>query len=197
MDNTCNITISLIKSNVVSESMRSGYMEFLHRYINHPNSIHDEEITLVKQEAKKLKIETHSYNEEQLHEVLKLYQNIKNRNTYSYSKNTEQNSHRVNTNNNSETSEIEKLNGIIKDLKQKGKQAVASRDEWKRRAEIAESKQNEHFSNYDRKFKQVKKMFSKMYHPDSITGDKFEKLVKQEIFKEFWQIIEEIDKSIT
>jgi transcription initiation factor TFIIIB Brf1 subunit/transcription initiation factor TFIIB len=91
--------------------------------------------------------------------------------------------------------EISRLNEIIIDLRQKGKQAVASRDRWKERAELAERKQNESSQNNDYKFMQVKKMFSKMYHPDSLTGDRFEKLIKQEIFKEFWQIIENIEKN--
>lgn len=91
--------------------------------------------------------------------------------------------------------EISRLNEIIIDLRQKGKQAVASRDKWKERAELAERKQNEQSQNNDYKFKYVKKMFSKMYHPDSLAGDRFEKLIKQEIFKEFWQVIENIEKN--
>ena len=46
------------------------------------------------------------------------------------------------------------------------------------------------------KFKKVKISFLKMYHPDSVSGDRFEKLIKQEIFKEFWQSIEDIERDI-
>ena len=105
-------------------------------------------------------------------------------------------SSKYNQESNSEKAEAEilRLNDIIIDLRQKGKQAVASRDKWKARAEVAERKQNEQSQNNDYKFKHVKKMFSKMYHPDSVSGDRFEKLIKQEIFKEFWQVIENIEK---
>ena len=96
---------------------------------------------------------------------------------------------------NSSEFEIIKLNKIIDDLRQKGKKAVASRDKWKKRAEIAESKLQEgRASANNNKFKRVKISFSKMYHPDNIPGNEFEKLIKQEIFKEFWQVIENIDK---
>ena len=90
--------------------------------------------------------------------------------------------------------EIVRLNEIIIDLRQKGKQAVASRDKWKERAICAEDKTSLHSGIRDEKFLLVKKSFSKMYHPDAILEDRFEKLIKQEIFKEFWQIIEQIEK---
>lgn len=90
--------------------------------------------------------------------------------------------------------EITNLKQIIDDLRQKGKKAVRSRDNWKKRAEIAESKlEEDHGSSNNNKFKKVKINFSKMYHPDNIPGNGFEKLIKQEIFKEFWQVIEKIE----
>ncbi len=98
-----------------------------------------------------------------------------------------------NTKINSPKSETEKLNDIIKELREKGKQAVASRDEWRKRAEVAEKELSSRTNNNDLKFRQVKMKFSKMYHPDTVTGDKFEKLIKQEIFKEFWQEIINIE----
>lgn len=93
--------------------------------------------------------------------------------------------------------EIEKLNNTIVDLRRKGKKAVASRDGWKRRAEDAEYKIHKlenGFTNNDSKFQKIKTKFAKMYHPDNIVGNKYEKLIKQEIFKEFWEEIENIDK---
>ncbi len=107
-----------------------------------------------------------------------------------------------NTNHNSQDNiqnknhEIEHLNKIVNELRMKGKKAVASRNQWRQRAEIAESKlsQSKSKSN-DLKFKKVKQTFSKMYHPDCINGDRFEKMIKQEIFKEFWQVIESIEKN--
>ncbi len=99
--------------------------------------------------------------------------------------------------------EIKKLNNTIADLRRKGKKAVASRDSWKRKAEDAEKKIVElekrfsrfenGFTNSDSKFQKIKNRFAVMYHPDKIIGDKYEKLIKQEIFKEFWEEIEKID----
>jgi len=197
MDNISNLTISLINSNLISESMRAGYLEFLYKYVNQSKLIHDDEIILIKQNAKKLNIKIADYTEEHLRELLKNYQKQSNRNNYSYSHETGQKQKTENSKKDTEKSEIERLNEIITDLRQKGKQAVASRDKWRKRAENAEKEQNEMPHNRDNKFKQVKKMFSKMYHPDSITGDRFEKLIKQEIFKEFWQAIESIENNNT
>lgn len=94
-------------------------------------------------------------------------------------------------------SETDRLNDLIDNLRKKGKQAVASRDNWKMRAEAAEKKLKETVQSNDKKFKQVKMIFSKMYHPDSLTGEKYEKLIKQEVFKEFWQEIINIEKNNT
>lgn len=182
--------------------MRAGYIYFLYRYINRSECIHEDEIELIKQNAKIFKIKIADYNEEQLEEILRKYQKQSRKSVYSNSDNTRQKSQKVDTKKENEESEIKRLNKIITDLRQKGKQAVASRDEWRRRAEIAEAgiaerEQNQQSENKENNFKQVKKMFSKMYHPDSLTGDKFEKLIKQEIFKEFWQVIESIEKDNT
>lgn len=202
MDIISNLTISLINSDLTSELMRSGYIHFLYRYINKSKGIHEDEIKLIKQNAKKFKIEIADYDEEQLEEVLRNYQKQSRKNAYSNSDDTRQKSQKVDTKKENENSEIKRLNKIISELRQKGKQAVASRDKWRRRAEVAETEvaereQNQQSQNKENNFKQVKKMFAKMYHPDSLTGDKFEKLIKQEIFKEFWQVIESIEKHDT
>lgn len=100
--------------------------------------------------------------------------------------------------------EIKKLSDTIADLRQKGKKAVASRDNWKNRAKSAESKVKElerRISRFgtistenDTKFQKIKTKFANMYHPDKIIGSKIEKIIKQEIFKEFWAEIENIEK---
>lgn len=92
-----------------------------------------------------------------------------------------------------EKSEIERLKNTIRDLMQREKSALTARDEWKRRADAAENRQNNLPKDTDKKFKKTKRAFSKMYHPDSATGDRFEKLIKQEIFKEFWLVINDIE----
>lgn len=45
------------------------------------------------------------------------------------------------------------------------------------------------------KFQIAKRQFARMYHPDSVKGSGIEKAVRSEIFKEFWSILEEIEKS--
>ena len=195
MDKISNLAISLINSELTSESMKDGYIEFLDKYLNNPKLVHEDEIELIKQKAKKFKIEIADYDEDLLEKILKDFQKHSKRKASSYSEYTRQKSQKVETKRENKNSEIERLNEIIIDLRQKGKQAVASRDKWRRRVEIAEREQNEQPQTNEKKFKQVKKMFSKMYHPDSLTGDKFEKLIKQEIFKEFWQVIESIEKN--
>lgn len=97
--------------------------------------------------------------------------------------------------------ELNSSDTILADLRIKGKKAVASRDKWKRTAEDAETKikalENKilklQTTGSNSKFKMVKNKFSQMYHPDKIMGDRFEKMIKQEIFKEFWQEIKIIE----
>jgi hypothetical protein len=45
----------------------------------------------------------------------------------------------------------------------------------------------------DKKFTRVKRAFSKMYHPDRIQADGFEKMIRTEFYKEFYQVLEAID----
>jgi hypothetical protein len=46
----------------------------------------------------------------------------------------------------------------------------------------------------DEKFKKARREFSKMYHPDTIQKEGFEKMIRAEIYKEFWQVLTDIDK---
>ncbi len=46
----------------------------------------------------------------------------------------------------------------------------------------------------DAKFRQAKKAFARMYHPDQITGDTPEKRIRTELFKEFWHELERIER---
>jgi hypothetical protein len=43
------------------------------------------------------------------------------------------------------------------------------------------------------KFARVKRAFAQKFHPDSVEADGIEKVVKNEIFKEFWEEIRKID----
>lgn len=97
--------------------------------------------------------------------------------------------------------ELKNKDKIIAELRVKKEKAIASRDKWKKIAEDAEIKIKElenkilesQTTETNSKFKMVKNKFSQMYHPDKIKGDRFEKMIKQEIFKEFWQEIKKIE----
>jgi len=46
----------------------------------------------------------------------------------------------------------------------------------------------------DRRFRELKKRFALMFHPDHIRRDDPEKAMRSEVFKEFWAEIERIEK---
>jgi hypothetical protein len=46
----------------------------------------------------------------------------------------------------------------------------------------------------DLKFKQARTAFARMYHPDCVQGDPDEKRVRAELFKEFWEELDRIDR---
>jgi hypothetical protein len=46
----------------------------------------------------------------------------------------------------------------------------------------------------DAKFKQARTAFARMYHPDGVRGDPDEKRIRAELFKEFWDELDRIDR---
>ncbi|MEM9682262.1 MAG: hypothetical protein AAF942_03265 [Pseudomonadota bacterium] len=46
----------------------------------------------------------------------------------------------------------------------------------------------------DMKFKQARTAFARLYHPDRHRGDAEEKRLRSELFKEFWEELERIDR---
>lgn len=46
----------------------------------------------------------------------------------------------------------------------------------------------------DAKFKQARTAFARMYHPDGVRGDSDEKRIRAELFKEFWDELDRIDR---
>jgi hypothetical protein len=46
----------------------------------------------------------------------------------------------------------------------------------------------------DLKFKQARTAFARLYHPDGVHGDTDEKRIRAELFKEFWEELERIDR---
>lgn len=49
-------------------------------------------------------------------------------------------------------------------------------------------------SGQDAKFRQAKNAFARLYHPDQVTGDGREKQIRIDLFKEFWDELERIDR---
>lgn len=47
----------------------------------------------------------------------------------------------------------------------------------------------------DRKFRDIKKRFARRYHPNSVNSTGIDKIIRTEIFKEFWAEIEDVEKS--
>ena len=46
----------------------------------------------------------------------------------------------------------------------------------------------------DGRFRQAKTAFARLYHPDRFTGDGAEKRIRTEVFKEFWEELERIER---
>lgn len=53
---------------------------------------------------------------------------------------------------------------------------------------------NGHGGRQDMKFKQARTAFARLYHPDRVHGDGDEKRIRAELFKEFWEELERIDR---
>lgn len=53
---------------------------------------------------------------------------------------------------------------------------------------------NGHTLPADMKFKQARTAFARLYHPDRHHGDAEEKKLRAELFKEFWEELERIDR---
>jgi hypothetical protein len=46
----------------------------------------------------------------------------------------------------------------------------------------------------DAKFRQAKKSFARLFHPDHFAGDTPEKRIRTELFKEFWEELDRIER---
>ena len=195
--NIINSTLSLIESNQLRADEKTSYTSFLKRFLSKRNIDYTNDVNEIARKVNRLSLRINDYGKDEVinflqkHygiEILKdIDEKLKTYNSSTAEETVFQTGH---------TDEISKLNAIISDLKTKGRQVVASRDKWKERAEVAEVNLKNNGCT-DIKFKKVKKSFSKMYHPDCLSDNGFEKLIKQEIFKEFWQVIESIEKNET
>ncbi|AQV01287.1 hypothetical protein [Desulfococcus multivorans] len=207
-DETINSILSLVSSDLISKSLKKAFINCLERYLRDKKTVHIDELNYIKQEINHHAVQIKQYSEEDayrlLHEQEKPFFAPKEP-----IQKTAQNSGTENCNFENKISKqqptIDQLNEMIEELRHKGKQAVASRDNWKQKAEKAERKVKElenkvsklelQKTDTDSKFKRLKNKFALMYHPDKIMGEKYEKMIKQEFFKEFWQEIEIIERS--
>jgi molecular chaperone DnaK len=90
---------------------------------------------------------------------------------------------------------------LTEQLKVRGRQveaAIKQRDDALMRCdqlqkELAEAKL---LKRTDRRFIAAKHDFARLYHPDNVRSDGFEKAVRVEVFKEFWAILEKIERSV-
>ena len=91
---------------------------------------------------------------------------------------------------------IAELEMSLKRLRERGRLAVAQRDEWERRALAAEEKLAIGSRDVEkaRKYELLKRFLAKELHPDRSNVSGTEKLVRTEMFKVVWGKIEEIDK---
>lgn len=102
----------------------------------------------------------------------------------------------------SDYSSLEQLRADNKRLREKGRQALAERDRWRTEAERLKALVD-HFPSRDGKhdfengrFSRIKREFAKLYHPDNSAGKSaIEQMIRTEFFKEFWSIIETIERS--
>jgi hypothetical protein len=85
----------------------------------------------------------------------------------------------------------------IKDLREKGKRAVADRDRWEAEAKKCRSLKTGAggVPGYDAdKFRELKAALAKMFHPDALrSASNFERVVREELFKEINVEIDRID----
>ena len=83
-------------------------------------------------------------------------------------------------------------------LERKLESAERDRDLWRYNAQLAEEQLAALLARgsgeSDHRFARAKRAFAQLYHPDLIEAGGLERLVRTEIFKEFWTILEEIDR---
>jgi DNA anti-recombination protein RmuC len=96
--------------------------------------------------------------------------------------------------------ENDTLRSRVADLSQKGKQVVAERDQWEAEAKRLKQEldlpiRKSPSAAGDQRFAQAKREFARLYHPNALTGSSFERTVRGEIFKEFWEVLQRIENT--
>ena len=90
---------------------------------------------------------------------------------------------------------IVELEKTISRLRERGRLAVAQRDQWEQRALAAEQQlATGGVGNSSRKYRLLKNALAKEFHPDHSSASGIEKVIRTETFKLIWAKIEEIDK---
>jgi hypothetical protein len=96
--------------------------------------------------------------------------------------------------------ENEKLRSRVAELLLNGDQVAAERDRWEAEAKRLQEELNlaprkSPSAAGDRRFAQAKREFARLYHPNGLTGSSFERTVRGEIFKEFWEVLQRIENT--
>jgi hypothetical protein len=92
----------------------------------------------------------------------------------------------------------------VQKLRASLRETYEERENWKRRALMAETKVVEAAASprsgqvvSDLKYATLKRWLAKQFHPDCAPGNGFEKVVRNEIFKEIWSEIERLDRQLS
>ncbi|SFR78169.1 hypothetical protein SAMN05216203_3007 [Marinobacter daqiaonensis] len=189
-------TLSLIKSDLINADMKPAYINFLRRLLSSSRAIDDDEIQYINQELIKHAVKVKNFTEGDALSYLARHAKENRRNPDESKPKKEKSSSPKNKDNISidYRKEMLLLKESVAELRTELRQAIDSREKWRKRAELAESKMKDNEGANDLKFRKVKAKFSRMYHPDRVAGSSFEKIMKQEVFKEFWPIIEDVEK---
>lgn len=104
--------------------------------------------------------------------------------------------------------EIDRLNAEISRIKEAGRKIIRQRDEARKelmsaQAEIFTIRQKLRSSvvsdmrapsEGEDRFRQAKRAFAQKFHPDKCQATGFDRIVREQVFKEFWADLESIEK---
>ena len=102
-----------------------------------------------------------------------------------------------------EAAEPTRLVSFLRDklerLERKLESAERDRDLWRYNAQLAEEQLaallGRASGESDDRFVRAKRAFAHLYHPDLVEAGDLERLIRGEIFREFWTVLEEIERS--
>lgn len=94
--------------------------------------------------------------------------------------------------------EIHELYTHLEAAKAATRRALEEKKQAESRAADAEAKargaHNPGPAGKDEKFSEARRAFARLYHPDNVKGGGLDKIIRAEIFKEYWSELEKIEK---